>query len=117
MITDDAREFFDEVLTTIGQKNADYCGSLQAQDPLANLRLSEKIGLCDTQTAIMSRLLDKVQRLSNLISGHEAQVAESCEDTLQDLVGYTVLLRYALRESASPETANTEDICQNGENA
>jgi len=112
-----AREFFDEVLTTIGQKNADYCGQFQEQDPLANLRLSERVGLCDTKTAILSRLLDKVQRLSNLISGHEAQVAESCEDTLQDLVGYTVLLRYALRESASPETANTEDISQNGESA
>lgn len=117
MITDDAREFFDDVLVTIGQKNADYCGAFQAQDPLANLRLSEKIGLCDTKTAIMSRLLDKIQRLVSLINGHEAQVAESCEDTLQDLVGYTVLLRYALQESALLESANTADISQNGETA
>ena len=95
---EDAREFLDEVLETMRMKNADYCGQLQESDHLANLRLSEKIGLCSTQTAIMSRLLDKVQRLSNLISGHEAQVAESCEDTLQDLVGYTILLRMALRE-------------------
>lgn len=107
-----AREFLEATLRTMEAKNADYCGQFQDQDPLANLRLSEKIGLCDTQTAILSRLLDKVQRLVNLTAGHDPQVAETAEDTLQDLVGYTVLLREALLQSAK-----TADICQNGESA
>lgn len=105
-----AKEFLDDVLRTMEAKNADYCGSFQAQDPLANLRLSEKIGLCDTKTAILSRLLDKVQRLVNLTTGHDPQVAETAEDTLQDLVGYTILLRQALLE-----TANAPEISLNGE--
>jgi len=107
-----AREFLEETLRTMEAKNADYCGQLQAEDPLANLRLSEKIGLCDTKTAILSRLLDKVQRLVNLTTGHDPQVAETAEDTLQDLVGYTILLREALLESAK-----TADISQSWETA
>jgi len=98
---DDARDFLDQVLTTMEAKNADYCGQAQPADPLANLRLSETIGLCDTKTAILSRLLDKVQRLVNLTTGHDPKVAESAEDTLQDLVGYTILLRTALLEESS----------------
>jgi hypothetical protein len=98
---EDASSFLDSVLETMARKNADYCGSHQATDPLANLRLSEKIGLCDTKTAILSRLLDKVQRLVNLTTGHEPQVAETAEDTLQDLVGYTILLRAALLEESA----------------
>ena len=97
----DSQSFLDSVLETMARKNADYCGAHQAADPLANLRLSEKVGLCDTKTAILSRLLDKVQRLVNLTTGHEPQVAETAEDTLQDLVGYALLLRTALLEESA----------------
>ena len=59
------------------------------------MRLSEDIGLCSTETAIMSRMMDKVQRLVNLLNGHEPRVkAESIRDTMEDLIGYVLLLNY-----------------------
>ena len=97
-----AEEFLAKVMTTIKKKNADYCADATA-DPLDNLRLSEKLGICDTKTAIMSRMCDKLARARNLVlnSDREAQVSsESIQDTLEDIVGYVLLLDYAVKETA-----------------
>jgi len=90
-----SREFLDKTLALVKGKNADYCADSVA-DPLENLRLSEKTQICSTGQAIMSRMMDKIARARNLIleTDREAQVDESVEDTLSDIIGYTLLLRY-----------------------
>lgn len=94
-----ARNFLAEVLEVVERKNADYCADSVA-DPLENLRLSEKVGICTTKTAILSRLMDKIARIRNLglDSDREAQVDEALRDTLMDVVGYILLFNYAVEE-------------------
>lgn len=61
------------------RKNRDYGNSFSVQ--------FEKYGIMSA----LIRLDDKMARLSTLSQGHEAEVDESMEDTLLDLVGYGVL--------------------------
>jgi hypothetical protein len=94
-----SRAFLDKVMDTVTRKNADYCHDA-AVDPLDNLRLSEKLNICSTETAIMSRMCDKIARARNLILSpdREAQVDESVLDTIEDIIGYALLLQYAVTE-------------------
>ena len=72
-----------EVVTTLLQKNADYGGSAW-QVPLLAPQLTPR-------QAIQCRMSDKVMRLAKLLTGQQAQVAESIEDTMKDLAGYSIL--------------------------
>ena len=72
-----------EVVTTLLQKNADYGGSAW-QVPLLAPQLTPR-------QAIQCRMSDKVMRLAKLLSGEQAQVQESIEDTMRDLAGYSIL--------------------------
>jgi len=72
-----------EVVTTLLQKNSDYGGSAW-QVPLLAPQLTPR-------QAIQCRMSDKVMRLAKLLSGEQAQVAESIEDTMKDLAGYSIL--------------------------
>ena len=82
----------DEVKATLIRKNRDYGDSFARQ--------YEKYGLmCG-----LIRMDDKMSRLQTLISGHDAEVAESIEDTLLDLAGYAILCAVEFRKQA--EAAN-----------
>jgi hypothetical protein len=72
-----------EVVTTLLHKNADYGGSAW-QVPLLAPQLTPR-------QAIQCRMSDKVMRLAKLLTGEQAQVAESIEDTMKDLAGYSIL--------------------------
>lgn len=87
--------FFGACRATAKRKNHDYAGD---RDPLANFRECERIGLTAAQ-GIMVRMGDKWARLSRLMAGHGAQVAdESVADTLQDLANYCAILAYAIKQ-------------------
>ena len=72
-----------QVVTTLLQKNADYGGSAW-QVPILAPQLTPR-------QAIQCRMSDKVMRLAKLLSGEQAQVQESIEDTMKDLAGYSIL--------------------------
>jgi hypothetical protein len=72
-----------EVVDTLLRKNADYGGSAW-QVPILAPKLTSR-------EAIQCRLSDKIQRLARLLSGEQAEVAESIEDTMRDLAGYSIL--------------------------
>lgn len=93
------KELLDRVLTTVTAKNADYCADAEA-DPLDNFRNSERLDICSVDTAILSRMCDKITRVKNLMlkPGREARVAESVDDTIQDIIGYAALLAYSAKE-------------------
>jgi hypothetical protein len=80
------------------RKGADYASADRAsEDPLQrfkNFRMCEHVGLCSTEAGIVVRMLDKVTRVGQLLSpGKIAQVKdESVEDTLLDVINYSVLL-------------------------
>jgi hypothetical protein len=75
----------DEVADTVSQKNHDYGNSY--------FRLRDEWGV----QSFGVRLGDKYHRLANLLKGTEAQVDESIEDTIRDVIGYC-LLELAYRE-------------------
>lgn len=75
----------------MARKNKDYAGHTTA-DPFANFRLSEASGLCSTEAGILVRLSDKLSRLASFLKRGELQVKdESVEDTLLDIINYSVL--------------------------
>ncbi len=69
----------------VSRKNSDYGNSY--------FRLRSEWG----PMSFGARLGDKYYRLANLLHGHEAQVDESVEDTIRDIIGYC-LLELAYRE-------------------
>jgi hypothetical protein len=70
-------------VTTLLQKNSDYGGSAW-QVPLLAPQLTPR-------QAIQCRMSDKVMRLAKLLTGEQAQVQESIDDTMKDLAGYSIL--------------------------
>lgn len=71
------------VVDLLLRKNADYGGSAW-QVPILAPKLTPR-------QAIQCRMSDKIQRLQTLLSGQQAEVAESIEDTMRDMAGYAIL--------------------------
>lgn len=55
---------FDTMLKIAEAKNADYCGS---DDPFANFRQIENIGVTTAEVGILVRMSDKMSRIANLL--------------------------------------------------
>lgn len=69
-------------------KNADYAGN---GDPFANFRTSESVGV-SVPRGILVRMMDKLSRVSNLITRPPAVANESLMDTCIDLSNYALIL-------------------------
>ena len=91
------QEYLDFIKATFNEchqlatcKGADYCG---INDPFKNFRGYSLTGVSIPQ-GILTRIIDKVSRAGNFIaSGATFMVAsEKLEDTLKDLLTYTVIL-------------------------
>jgi hypothetical protein len=72
-----------EIVAMLLKKNADY-GSSAWKKPRLAPKMTAREGL-------QCRMSDKLERLENLLSGKEAEVEESIEDSMRDLCGYLVL--------------------------
>jgi len=71
-------------------KNADYTGS--TDDPFANFRRVEAMGITTTEVGFLTRMLDKMSRIASFTQNEELLVKdESVEDTLLDLANYSLL--------------------------
>lgn len=85
-------------------KNADYA---HGDDPFQNFRVIERLtaGQISTESGILVRMSDKMQRISNLLQpGREAKVVdESILDTLSDLSNYALILRVYLENKNGKE--------------
>ncbi len=94
----DMEETFSKCLATSVRKNADYAGTGPNADPYKNFRGSEFVGV-DPARAILVRMMDKMSRVSNLLS-QEAQVKdEGISDTLEDLVNYAAILKSFIKNN------------------
>ena len=75
------------------RKNHDYSGGDKSTDPFMNFTAVERMGICSTEQGFLTRMMDKMARISTLSTGTQAQVRdESVEDTLLDLANYSILL-------------------------
>lgn len=82
-------------LDLMKRKNADYAKG----GPFDNFKLCEQAGVCSTEHGIIIRMLDKLSRLNSILAKGEAQVKdESVQDTLIDLINYSVCMAGVLKE-------------------
>jgi hypothetical protein len=80
------------------KKNADY----SENGPFQNFRFCEGIGV-SAEKGILVRLGDKISRLSTLLSRPAQVTDESFEDTICDILNYTVILAGLRRENTRKE--------------
>ena len=72
-------------------KNIDYA---QQNEPFSNFEMVEALKICPTTTGILVRISDKIARIANLLerNGKAAIKDEKVEDTMLDLINYSVIL-------------------------
>ena len=85
------RECVEKMTEITKKKNADYAGP--GNDPFANFTRVEKMGICSTEQGFLTRMTDKMSRLSSFVQVGKLEVLdESVEDTLLDLANYAILM-------------------------
>ena len=74
------------------KKNADYAGR-GGNEPFANFTRTEAMGVTTTERGILVRMVDKMSRLSSFMESGEFKVDdEKLEDTILDMINYSILL-------------------------
>ena len=85
-----AQQFFNNCVEISRKKNADYTGG--SDDPFSNFTSIEILGI-KTEHGFLTRMFDKMKRISSFVENGELQVKdESVLDTLQDLANYSCLM-------------------------
>ena len=79
---------FEEAYNLIVIKNKDYAD----QDPFKNFRMSQQVGV-EPARAILVRISDKLSRVSNLLDKEPSVSNERIEDTLNDIINYSAILK------------------------
>ena len=91
------------------KKNADYAGN-DGLEPFANFTRVEAMGICTTEQGFLVRMTDKMSRLSSFVeSGKLAVENESFEDTIIDIVNYSVLM-YAYLHDKKTQSAQSAPL-------
>jgi hypothetical protein len=91
-------DLFDRCIEIATAKNSDYANH---DDPFQNFRSVETLGI-SVEDGFLTRMQDKMCRVSNLVRRDAAVTDESVLDTLSDLANYAVLLRVWLEQKRTP---------------
>jgi len=84
------KNFCEDMVLVTEKKNADYTG--EGDDPFANFKIVEKIGICRAEVGFLTRMTDKLSRINSFVQKGELKVEdESIKDTLHDLANYCAL--------------------------
>jgi len=84
----------------MSRKNHDYAGS-SGTTPFANFQACEDLDLASSETGILIRVLDKIQRIKTYIkAGKLAVKNESAEDACHDCINYFILLGAMIAEKS-----------------
>jgi hypothetical protein len=85
-------------LKLMQKKNHDYSGK-SGKEPFANFTRAEAMGITTTEKGMLVRILDKISRLSSFADSGEFKVEdEKLEDTIVDIINYSVLLYAYVQE-------------------
>lgn len=80
----------DQMYAITKAKNSDYTGD--ADQPFKNFTMVETMGFATTEQGFLTRITDKVMRLSSFVKNGTLEVSdEKVEDTLLDLANYSLL--------------------------
>lgn len=87
-----------ESLELMKKKNHDYSGK-SGFEPFANFTRAEAMGITTTEKGMLVRMLDKMSRLSSFMEAKEFKVQdEKIEDTIKDMINYSILLYAYLQD-------------------
>jgi hypothetical protein len=90
------KELTDRMLEITTAKNADYTGD--ENSPFKNFQMVESIGFASTEQGFLTRITDKLMRVSTFVKTGILKVAdEKVEDTLLDMANYCLLMICYLR--------------------
>lgn len=90
-------EITEKAKNLMDKKNRDYAGN-DGLEPFANFTRVESMGICSTEKGMLVRMTDKMSRLSSFFESGQLHVKdESFEDTIVDIINYSVLI-YAYRK-------------------
>lgn len=98
VLLSDMEATFKKCLDTAVKKNSDYAGAGPMTDPFKNFRGSEFVGVSPDR-AILVRMMDKMSRVSNLLTQTAQVKDEAIEDTLDDLVNYSAILKSFIKNN------------------
>ncbi len=89
-------ELTTQMLEITKKKNSDYTGD--DSSPFKNFTMVETMGFASTEQGFLTRITDKVMRVSSFVKHGILQVAdEKVEDTLLDCANYCLLMICYLR--------------------
>ncbi len=89
----DIQDTFEECLKIVHKKNADYS---KGDDPWRNFNNSIVVNV-KPEFGILVRMSDKLNRIANLISSQNKVEDESIEDSINDLINYSAILKSYLK--------------------
>ena len=93
-----------QMIEVTKRKNADYSGASEKDDPFANFRIVEMVGICSVETGFLTRISDKLARIATFAKKKQLLVKdESVEDTLIDMANYCILMAGYLKEQKDLE--------------
>lgn len=99
------KEMCDKMVAITESKNQDYTGI--TQDPFANFRACEHMGVASTCQGFLTRMLDKIARVNSFAQRGTLSVkTESVLDTLMDLANYSILMAGFIKS----ETENNDVV-------
>ena len=96
----DAQQLLNKCLQLLASKNHDYS---ETQDAFANFKLAAHIAGIPTEQTLLTLLGMKLARLNQLLGKGKQPKHEAIDDTLMDIINYTLLLRGILQERG-PQT-------------
>ena len=89
-------------------KNRDYAGQ-EGNEPFANFTRVESMGICSTEQGFMTRVTDKMSRLSSFLNSGKMHVEdESFRDTIVDVINYMVLLSAYIQDKESVQESGAD---------
>lgn len=90
------KKITDEMYEVTKRKNTDYTNG--NDDAFRNFKQVEFMGICSAEQGFLTRMTDKMMRISSFVKNGELQVKdESVTDTLQDLATYSILMLCYIR--------------------
>lgn len=85
------------------KKNHDYAGA-DGSTPFANFEASSKLGVASVTSAMLVRIIDKIQRINTFDkAGTLLTEGESAEDSCDDAINYFILLKAYLTQEREKE--------------
>lgn len=92
----DFKAITDLMYQTTERKNSDYTGDIT--DPFKNFRMIEEMGVCSTEAGIITRMTDKLMRMSGFVKNGVLKVQdEKIEDTAIDLAVYAIIFALTIK--------------------